>query len=32
MNNEFVIRYGASGNGSDAWENKDLKVKLVIKQ
>jgi len=32
MNNEFVIRYGASGKGSDAWENKDLKIQLVIKK
>ena len=29
-NNEFVIRYGASGNSKDTWENKDLRIRLVI--
>ncbi|MDR1802460.1 MAG: hypothetical protein LBQ94_02535 [Treponema sp.] len=31
-NNEFVIRYGASGVVEDTWENKDLKIKLVFKR
>ena len=31
-NNEFVIRYGASGDWGDDWENKDLKIKLVMKK
>jgi hypothetical protein len=32
MNNEFIIRYDASGDWwTDDWENKDLKIKLVIK-
>ena len=31
-NNEFVIRYGASGDWADTWENKDLKIQLVIKK
>jgi len=31
-NNEFIIRYDASGSGDDDWENKDLKVQLVIKK
>lgn len=30
--NRFVIRYGASGDWSDDWENKNLKIKLVFKQ
>jgi len=29
--NEFIIRYGASGDWEDDWENKDLKIKLVFK-
>ena len=31
MNNEFVIRYGADGLHADDWENKELKIQLVIK-
>jgi hypothetical protein len=31
-NNEFVIRYGSSGSLGDTWENKDLKIQLVIKK
>jgi hypothetical protein len=30
--NEFVLRYDASGKGKDTWENKDLKIKLIVKQ
>jgi hypothetical protein len=30
MNNEFVLRYGASGSGFDDWKNKDLKVQLLF--
>jgi len=32
MNNEFVIRYDASGKGSDTWYNRDLSIQLVIKK
>jgi hypothetical protein len=32
INNEFVIRYGASGSGSDTWENKDLKIQLLFRK
>jgi len=30
MNNEFVIRYGASGTWGDDWQNKNLKIWLVF--
>jgi hypothetical protein len=30
--NEFIIRYGASGDGNDDWENKDLKIQLVFRE
>ena len=32
INNEFVIRYGASGKYEDTWENNDLKIKLVLRK
>jgi hypothetical protein len=32
MNNEFILRYRASGVGDDNWENKDLKIQLVFKK
>jgi hypothetical protein len=32
MNNEFVIRYDASGSGDDIWYNKDLCIQLIIKK
>jgi len=28
--NDFVIRYAASGNGDDDWENRNLKIKLYF--
>jgi len=31
-NNEFVIRYSADGKWGDSWENKDLKIQLVVKK
>jgi len=30
VNNQFIIRYDASGNNNDTWENKNLKIQLVF--
>ncbi|MCL2252425.1 MAG: hypothetical protein FWC12_11010 [Treponema sp.] len=32
LNNQFIIRYGASGKNNDTWENKDLQIQLVFKK
>jgi hypothetical protein len=29
-NNQFIIRYGASGSGNDTWKNKDLQIQLIF--
>ena len=32
ISNEFIIRYGASGDWEDTWENSGLKIQLVFKK